>query len=239
MHSTSSIINNKYLLDIYYNGLARKSEWESVIADDFQFVGGDMTNRKPIIGKQAYIDVIGRFSRLFTAMRVKEMFVHDQHAFVLAEYDYVFPNGKSLSGEVAEYWLIKNHTLAGLTIYFDTLTFYEWTSPLHIVMRYHEAWTNKAYQEAAAYLADPLIVIAPIQEYPDKTSYIQAVAQKHNLIRKVDLIGSFNHGDECMLLYDMDIKGFGNLRVAEYFKVKNGKIIQICQIHDTMPFRKA
>ncbi len=43
------------LLDIYYKGLANKSGWETVISDDFKFVGGDMTNvQEPTVGKNAY-----------------------------------------------------------------------------------------------------------------------------------------------------------------------------------------
>jgi len=122
-------MSTKELLEIYYKGFAKKSGWESVIADDFKFVGGDMTKRKPIVGKQAYIEIIQRFGRLFQNMRVKEMFVKDNNAFVLAEYDYVFPNGKSISGDVAELWKVKDDKLAALTIYFDTLTFHLWTNP--------------------------------------------------------------------------------------------------------------
>ena len=39
--------STKELLDIYYKGFAEKANWESVIADDFQYVGGDMTNKEP------------------------------------------------------------------------------------------------------------------------------------------------------------------------------------------------
>jgi len=63
------------LLETYYKGFAEKSNWDSVIADDFQYTGGDMTKTEPLIGKQAYIEVIKRFSQIFTTMRVKEMII--------------------------------------------------------------------------------------------------------------------------------------------------------------------
>jgi hypothetical protein len=62
--------STKQLLETYYKGFAEKANWESVIADDFQYVGGDMTKTEPLIGKQAYTEVIKRFSKVFTAMRV-------------------------------------------------------------------------------------------------------------------------------------------------------------------------
>ncbi len=116
-------MKTKELLETYYKGFAQKYGWESVISDDFKFVGGDMTNTTPVVGKQAYIEIINRFSRLFTTMRVKEMFVEDDSACVLANYDYVFPNGKNINGDVAEFWKVKDGKLNSLAIFFDTLTF--------------------------------------------------------------------------------------------------------------------
>ncbi|HEY5745522.1 MAG TPA: nuclear transport factor 2 family protein [Chryseolinea sp.] len=113
-------MTTKELLDSYYKGFAKKQGWEATIADDFKFIGGDMTKTEPIVGKQAYIDIIKRFSALFTDMRPKEIFTSEDGAFVLANYDYVFPNGKSINANVAELWSVKNGQLDALTIFFDT-----------------------------------------------------------------------------------------------------------------------
>ena len=51
------------------------------------------------------------------------MIVDDDDACVIGNYDYVFPNGKSINGDVAEIWKVKNGKLDSLTIFFDTLTF--------------------------------------------------------------------------------------------------------------------
>lgn len=116
-------MTTKELLETYYEGFAQKQGWEKVISDDFKFVGGDMTETDPVIGKQAYIDIIKSFSQLFQNMRVKEMIIDGNKACVIGNYDYVFPNGKSINGDVAEIWKIKNGKLDALTIFFDTLTF--------------------------------------------------------------------------------------------------------------------
>lgn len=116
-------MTTKELLDIYYKGFAEKANWEGAIADDFQFIGGDMTKTEPIVGKEAYIQVIKRFSQLFQSMKVKEMIVQDDKACVIGNYDYLFPNGQKINGNVAEVWTIKKDKLQSLTIYFDTLTF--------------------------------------------------------------------------------------------------------------------
>ena len=114
----------KELLETYYKSFAQKQQgWEAVLSDDFKFVGGDMMKTTPIVGKAAYIEVIKRFSQVFKTMRVKEMVVEDDTACVIGNYDYVFPNGKSINGDVAEIWKIKDDKLDTLTIFFDTLTF--------------------------------------------------------------------------------------------------------------------
>jgi len=122
MDDSQSMTTNE-LLETYYKGFAQKKGWESVISDDFKFVGGDMTKTDPVLGKAAYIEVIKRFGSLFKAMRVKETIVEGDRAFVRANYDYVFPNGKSMNGDVAELWRVKDGKLDSLTIFFDTGTF--------------------------------------------------------------------------------------------------------------------
>jgi ketosteroid isomerase-like protein len=118
-----TIMTTKELIEIYYKGFAQKSNWDSVLSDDFKFIGGDMTKTTPVVGKAAYIEVIKRFSQLFTSMRIKQMIVEHDSACVIGNYDYVFPNGKSINGDVAEIWKVKDGKLDSLTIFFDTLTF--------------------------------------------------------------------------------------------------------------------
>lgn len=113
----------RQLLETYYKGFAEKSNWESVIADDFMYVGGDMTKTQPVVGKQAYIEIIKRFSQRFEAMKVKEMIVQGENACVIGNYDFQFLNGQKINGNVAELWTAKNGKLQSLTLYFDTLTF--------------------------------------------------------------------------------------------------------------------
>jgi ketosteroid isomerase-like protein len=113
----------KQLLDNYYRGFAAKANWEDTIADDFQYIGGDMTNTRPVVGKQAYIEIIKRFSQRFESMHVKQMVIEGDKASVIGNYDFQFPNGQKINGNVSEHWTVKNGKLQSLTLYFDTLTF--------------------------------------------------------------------------------------------------------------------
>jgi ketosteroid isomerase-like protein len=115
--------STRQLLETYYKGFAAKRNWENTIADDFQYIGGDMNNTKPVAGKQAYIEIIKRFSQRFESMRVQQMIVEGDKASVIGNYDFQFPNGHKINGNVSEHWTAKNGKLQSLTLYFDTLTF--------------------------------------------------------------------------------------------------------------------
>ena len=115
--------STKQLLEKYYKGFAEKTNWEDTIADDFQYVGGDMNNTRPVMGKAAYVEIIKRFSQRFQSMRVKQMVIDGDKASVIGNYDFEFPNGHKVNGNVSENWTVKNGKLQSLTLYFDTLTF--------------------------------------------------------------------------------------------------------------------
>lgn len=51
------------------------------------------------------------------------MVVQGTAACVIANYDFRFPSGEAVNGNVAEHWTIENGKLQSLRIYFDTLTF--------------------------------------------------------------------------------------------------------------------
>lgn len=87
-------MNISEVTDSYYKGFAEKANWGSVIADDFQYVGGDMTKTDPFIGKQTCIESIERFSQVFTLMRVKEIIIQGDTACAIGNYDFRFPSGE-------------------------------------------------------------------------------------------------------------------------------------------------
>ncbi len=113
----------KALLETYYSGFAQKKGWESVISDTFRFTADSMEKTNISIGKESYMNIIARFSQLYQKMHVKKMIVEGNNASVIANYEYLFPNGKRISGDVAEFWEVKDGKLDALVIYFDTLTF--------------------------------------------------------------------------------------------------------------------
>jgi ketosteroid isomerase-like protein len=103
----------------------------------------------------------------------------------------------------------------------------------HVVRRYHEGWSNRRFEDAIALLAEELRVEVPINDYPTRQSFAQALIAFGRAVESVELLSELASDDEAMLLYDMKVTGLGALRVVEHFTVKNGRIVRLRQIHDT------
>ena len=108
-----------------------------------------------------------------------------------------------------------------------------------IVREYHDAWTGRNFDRAAALLADTLAVEVPVNDYPTTESFAAALRSFGSLVTGVDLLAAMSSGPEAMLLYDLDVQRLGRLRVAEHFTVGRGQITRIRQIHDTAAVRAA
>lgn len=108
---------------------------------------------------------------------------------------------------------------------------------LEIVRRYHEGWTSKRYEQAIDLLSSTLKVEVPINDYPAKESFAQALRGFGDLVTDVELLSQMSDENEAMLLYDMQVERLGTLRVVEHFTVADGQITRLRQIHDTAPIR--
>ena len=107
------------------------------------------------------------------------------------------------------------------------------------VRSYHDAWTSRDFTRAAALLDERLEVEVPINDYPTRDAFAAAVEGFGSQARSVVLLAALSERDEAMLLYDMDVEGLGDFRVAEHFTVRDGRIVRIRQVHDTAAMRTA
>lgn len=109
---------------------------------------------------------------------------------------------------------------------------------LSVARAYHLAWTGGRFEEAAGYLAENLTVEVPINSYPTKASFIQAVRFTREMVSGIEVLSELGGDGEALVLYDMALP-FGIMRVAEHFSVSDGRINRIRQIHDTHALRAA
>lgn len=110
---------------------------------------------------------------------------------------------------------------------------------LSLVRAYHRGWTGRQFDRSVECLSPVLKVEVPVNDYPTRELFAQALRGFGALVTQVTLLAEFAQGNEAMLLYDMEVAKLGNLRVAEHFTVADGKITRIRQIHDTAAIRAA
>jgi hypothetical protein len=110
---------------------------------------------------------------------------------------------------------------------------------LDVVRRYHASWVGRDFATAAALPARDLRVEVPINDYPTRESFVEALTAFGGRATRVDLLDEFVHDTTPMVLYDMQVEGLGTFRVAEHFTVQDGLICRLRQIHDTYPIRVA
>ncbi|HKA09700.1 MAG TPA: nuclear transport factor 2 family protein [Candidatus Dormibacteraeota bacterium] len=110
---------------------------------------------------------------------------------------------------------------------------------LTVVRAYHRAWTSQDFDEAGRYLSDDLSTDVPINTYGSKAEWIEAVRGTRQAITSIEVLAEFSNDGEALLLYDMEIKPIGDIRIAEHFTVADGRITGIRHVHDTAALRAA
>lgn len=110
---------------------------------------------------------------------------------------------------------------------------------LSVARAYHDAWTSGHFDRAANLLAEDLKVEVPINAYPTKGSFVEALIGFGSMVERADLLAELGNSGEAMLLYDMQVGPLGTIRIAEHFTVRDGRIMRIRQIHDTAAIRAA
>jgi uncharacterized protein YndB with AHSA1/START domain/limonene-1,2-epoxide hydrolase len=110
---------------------------------------------------------------------------------------------------------------------------------LRVVDAYHQAWTTKRFDDAVAQLAPSLKVEVPINSYATPEAFAEALVRFGSQVTSVEVLSELADGDDAMILYDMDVRGLGAIRVVEHFTIADGKIVRLRQIHDTAQIRAA
>ena len=111
------------------------------------------------------------------------------------------------------------------------------TETRRVVDTYHQAWTARRFDEAIALLSPELQVEVPMNEYSTVESFAAVLTSFGSRAGAVDVLCAMDADDQAMILYDMDVRGLGTMRVVEHFTVADGKITRIRHIHDTAALR--
>jgi len=111
--------STKEIIQQYYDAINQKGDWQSLIAEDFDFTGpGQITH-----SKKEYVEATNRFLQVVKSLKINEFIVEDNKACITVEYNLQSPKGNSSSCEVAEVLMVQDDKINSSCIFFDTAAF--------------------------------------------------------------------------------------------------------------------
>jgi hypothetical protein len=90
---------------------------------------------------------------------------------------------------------------------------------------YFAAWTSKKTSEAYAFLAADLKFTGPTASYQSAQEFKPALENFAAMTKSAKMVELLVDGNRAAMLYDCELpEPIGTLRIASFFRVKDGKI---------------
>ena len=114
------------------------------------------------------------------------------------------------------------------------------TTQTHTVVRsYHDAWLAGDVDTASTFLADTFTNLTSINNYYSVPDYVAALRQFASVVARLDMISELYGDNEATLVYDVQLATpVGTSRIAEHFRLTDGKISSILTIFDGTAWRE-
>jgi ketosteroid isomerase-like protein len=104
-----------------------------------------------------------------------------------------------------------------------------------IVDQYHEAWARKDFERARSFLHDDLSFKGPIDTFERADDYLAALERLAPMVTGVDVKRVLAEGDDVVVIFDL-LTPKGPAPVAEWYRVRDGKIGAVQVYFDARPF---
>jgi limonene-1,2-epoxide hydrolase len=105
-----------------------------------------------------------------------------------------------------------------------------------VVLSYQKAMQRGDFSTARGLLHDNLEFRGPFDTFGKADDYIHALQKLSTIVDHVDILKVFEDGSDVCLLCDLVTKTVGTSFVAEWYKVKDGKIASVRAVFDARPF---
>jgi ketosteroid isomerase-like protein len=110
-------------------------------------------------------------------------------------------------------------------------------SAAETVQRYHEAFGRGDVQEARSLLADDLHFKGPIDEFHTADDYLASLGKLAQIVTWTDVQKVLADDEDAVTIYDLQTNTpAGTSAVAEWARVRDGKIVEISIYFDARPF---
>jgi limonene-1,2-epoxide hydrolase len=104
------------------------------------------------------------------------------------------------------------------------------------VLAFQKAVGQKDFAAARKLLQDNLEFQGPIDTFHKADDYLHAIQKLSAIVEGVDILKVFEDGNDVSLFYNLKTKNVGTSFVAEWYKVKDGRIASVHAVFDARPF---
>ena len=102
---------------------------------------------------------------------------------------------------------------------------------------FFDAWTSGRFDEARALLHDDVDFRGPIDTFDSAEPYVQALQGLSQIVKAAEKRKVFVDGDDVCVIYDLVTDSpAGTAPVAEWYRVRDGKIAAVRVFFDARPF---
>jgi len=105
-----------------------------------------------------------------------------------------------------------------------------------IVERYHAAWAERDLEGARRFLHDDLSFQGPIDTFDNADDYVAALHRLAAVVEGTEVRGVVAEGDDVVVLLELKTAIAGAAPVAEWYRVRDGKITRVQVYFDARPF---
>ena len=113
-------------------------------------------------------------------------------------------------------------------------------SAADVVRRYYDAVVRRDLAAARRYLHDGLVFEGLFETYPDADAYLKALAGLLSISTRLEVRAAFGEGENAAVFFDLDTGPPAEARtfVAEWHRVRDGRIVRVKSAFDGRPFAK-
>jgi len=107
-----------------------------------------------------------------------------------------------------------------------------------IVRNFYAAVKKRDMAEARRFLKDDLVFVGLFETYPSAEAYLAALTGLLGITTRLDVLTIIGEGDQAAIFFELDTKppAQATTLVAEWHKVRDGKIAWVRSAFDGRPF---
>ena len=111
------------------------------------------------------------------------------------------------------------------------------TNAAEVVSALQKAMGSGDFAAARKLMHDDMTFKGPFDSFAKPEPYIEALKKLHTIVKRVEVHEMFVDGNDVCLLYDMETNTpAGTAFIAEWLRVRSGKVASIRAVFDARPF---